>query len=62
MTGKTFELSPGYTISRVIRGGWQLAGGHGAIDRQQAVADLIATFDAGIGPMIAPISIPALRN
>jgi aryl-alcohol dehydrogenase-like predicted oxidoreductase len=48
MTGKAFELGPGYTISRVIRGGWQLAGGHGAIDRQQAVTDLIATFDAGI--------------
>ncbi|QIA24974.1 aldo/keto reductase [Mesorhizobium sp. AA22] len=48
MTEKSFELSPGYTISRVIRGGWQLAGGHGAIDRQQAVTDLIATFDAGI--------------
>jgi aryl-alcohol dehydrogenase-like predicted oxidoreductase len=48
MTAKTFELSPGYTISRVIRGGWQLAGGHGAIDRSQAVTDLIATFDAGI--------------
>ncbi|TJU95417.1 MAG: aldo/keto reductase, partial [Mesorhizobium sp.] len=48
MTAKTFELGPGYTISRVIRGGWQLAGGHGAIDRSQAIADLIATFDAGI--------------
>ncbi|MGX8009443.1 aldo/keto reductase [Mesorhizobium sp. ORM8.1] len=48
MTAKTFELSPGYTISRVIRGGWQLAGGHGAIDRSQAVTDLIATFHAGI--------------
>jgi aryl-alcohol dehydrogenase-like predicted oxidoreductase len=45
---KTFELSPGYTISRVIRGGWQLAGGHGTIDREQAVTDLIAAFDAGI--------------
>jgi aryl-alcohol dehydrogenase-like predicted oxidoreductase len=45
---KTYELSPGYTISRVIRGGWQLAGGHGAIDRDQAVTDLIAAFDAGI--------------
>jgi len=44
----TFELSPGYTISRVIRGGWQLAGGHGAIDKEQAVSDLIAAFDAGI--------------
>ncbi len=45
---KTFELAPAYTISRVIRGGWQLAGGHGAIDRAQAVDDLIAAFDAGI--------------
>jgi aryl-alcohol dehydrogenase-like predicted oxidoreductase len=48
MSAKTFELSPGYTISRVIRGGWQLAGGHGDIDRGQAVTDLIAAFDAGI--------------
>ncbi|ESY48655.1 aldo/keto reductase [Mesorhizobium sp. RSR380A] len=48
MTARTIELSPGYAISRVIRGGWQLAGGHGAVDRSQAVTDLIATFDAGI--------------
>ncbi len=45
---RTFELTPGYAISRVIRGGWQLAGGHGAIDRAQAVTDLVAAFDAGI--------------
>jgi len=45
---KTFELAPGYVISRVIRGGWQLAGGHGAIDREAAVADLRAGFEAGI--------------
>ena len=48
MTAATFELSPGYRISRVIRGGWQLAGGHGPIDREQAVRDLIVAFDAGI--------------
>lgn len=48
MSAKTFELSPGYSISRVIRGGWQLAGGHGAVDRSQAVTDLIAAFDVGI--------------
>ncbi|OLP57804.1 aldo/keto reductase [Xaviernesmea oryzae] len=48
MTDKSFTLAPGYRISRVIRGGWQLAGGHGAIDRTQAVDDLIAAFDAGI--------------
>jgi len=41
-------LQPGYEISRVIRGGWQLAGGHGAIDPETAVEDLIATADAGI--------------
>ena len=48
MSAKTFELSPGYSISRVIRGGWQLAGGHGTVDRSQAVTDLIAAFDVGI--------------
>ena len=45
---ETYELAPGYSISRVIRGGWQLAGGHGAIDRERAVDDLIAAFDAGV--------------
>jgi aryl-alcohol dehydrogenase-like predicted oxidoreductase len=41
-------LRPGYEISRVIRGGWQLAGGHGAIDRQAAAQDLLASAEAGI--------------
>ena len=26
---ETCEITPGYVISRIIRGGWQLAGGHG---------------------------------
>jgi aryl-alcohol dehydrogenase-like predicted oxidoreductase len=42
------QLRPGYEISRVICGGWQLAGGHGPIDRQAAIADLAASFAAGI--------------
>jgi aryl-alcohol dehydrogenase-like predicted oxidoreductase len=42
------EIAPGYTITRLIRGGWQLAGGHGIIDREQAVENLLATFDAGV--------------
>jgi aryl-alcohol dehydrogenase-like predicted oxidoreductase len=41
-------LRPGYDISRVIRGGWQLAGGHGAVDRAAAVDDLAAFYEAGI--------------
>ncbi len=42
------DLAPDYAISRVIKGGWQLAGGHGAIDRATAIADMDAYFDAGI--------------
>jgi aryl-alcohol dehydrogenase-like predicted oxidoreductase len=44
----TIDLRPGYTVSRVIRGGWQLAGGHGAVDRERAVSDLAAFCEAGI--------------
>lgn len=42
------ELSPGYEISRLIRGGWQLAGGHGQVERKAAVEDLHEFFRAGI--------------
>jgi aryl-alcohol dehydrogenase-like predicted oxidoreductase len=43
-----FALAPDYTISRIIRGGWQLAGGHGDIDADTAIDDLVAAYDAGI--------------
>ena len=42
------ELRPGYAIARIIRGGWQLAGGHGSVGRDRAVADLLAAAEAGI--------------
>jgi aryl-alcohol dehydrogenase-like predicted oxidoreductase len=42
------ELAPGYTIARVVKGGWQLAGGHGAVDRATAIADMYAFVDAGV--------------
>lgn len=42
------SIAPGYEISRVIRGGWQLAGGHGAIDDEMAIEDMVAFADAGI--------------
>jgi len=48
MSSEKFALRPGYQISRVIRGGWQLAGGHGVVDRAQAVADLVASAEAGL--------------
>ena len=47
MTGLA-ELRPGYEISRVIRGNWQLAGGHGAIDEAAALDALEGAFDAGL--------------
>ena len=48
MTVETTELRAGHQISRVIRGGWQLAGDHGAVDRTQAIRDMEAFVDAGI--------------
>jgi len=45
---ETVELRPGYRISRLIKGGWQLAGDHGTVERDRAVEDMIAFVDAGI--------------
>lgn len=45
---QSFELAPGYVISRIIRGGWQMAGGHGSIDAGTAVEDMVAFADGGI--------------
>ena len=41
-------LSDGFSISRIIKGGWHLAGGHGAIDPAAAQRDMAAFVDAGI--------------
>jgi aryl-alcohol dehydrogenase-like predicted oxidoreductase len=41
-------LAPDYTVARIIKGGWQLAGGHGAVDRAAAIADMHAFVDAGV--------------
>ncbi len=42
------QLSPGYEISRVIRGGWQLSGSHSANTSDDPAGDMIAFADAGI--------------
>jgi len=42
------EIAPGYTVSRILKGGWQLAGGHGSIDRQSALDDMARFVDAGV--------------
>ncbi len=42
------DLAPNYSISRLLKGGWQLAGGHGGVDRATAIADMAAYYAAGI--------------
>src|SRR5262244_854678 len=42
------ELTPGYTISRVVKGGWQLAGGHGPVDEAAALDDMDRFVEAGV--------------
>jgi len=41
-------LAPGYTISRVLKGGWQLAGGHGPVEETAALADMDRFVEAGV--------------
>lgn len=44
------ELAPGYGISRLIKGGWQLAAGHSTapVDGEAALADVFRYADGGI--------------
>jgi len=42
------KLAPDHEISRVIRGGWQLASGHGQLRGADPVGDMVAFADAGI--------------
>ncbi len=41
------ELAPGYRISRLVKGGWHLAGGHGPVAADAAVRDMAAFAEAG---------------
>jgi aryl-alcohol dehydrogenase-like predicted oxidoreductase len=48
VTVETASFGPDYRFSRLLRGGWQLAGGHGDIDTERAIADMFAFVDAGV--------------
>ena len=48
MIPRRIELRPGYSVSQIIKGGWQLAGGHGNFDRRQAINDMLSFVDHGI--------------
>ena len=43
------DLTPAYSISQVLKGGWQLSEGHGsAVDEIQAIEDMRSFVEAGI--------------
>jgi aryl-alcohol dehydrogenase-like predicted oxidoreductase len=42
------QIAPGYTVSCLLKGGWQLAGGHGPVDAAAALSDMDRFVDAGI--------------
>ena len=47
MNKKCHHLAPDLTICRILNGMWQVAGGHGYIDHELAMADMIGYHDAG---------------
>lgn len=48
MSIESTEIAPGYRISRLIKGGWQLASGHATADPEQAGTEMRAYVEAGI--------------
>ncbi len=42
------HLHPDYSISQIVKGGWHLAGGHGSINVEDAVSDMLRFVQAGI--------------
>ena len=48
MSISTTELAPNYRASRLIKGCWHLAGGHGEVDQAQAEQDMAAFVEAGL--------------
>lgn len=48
MTIARIALTPAYSISRIMKGGWHLAGGHGDVDPNQAISDMAQFVEAGI--------------
>jgi aryl-alcohol dehydrogenase-like predicted oxidoreductase len=48
MNIERIELEKGYSISRLIKGGWHLTGGHGDVDPAQALVAMATFVEHGI--------------
>ncbi len=44
---KSIELAPDFQICKILNGLWQVAGGHGQIDRKVAVSEMLQYHNAG---------------
>jgi aryl-alcohol dehydrogenase-like predicted oxidoreductase len=47
MSQKTYSLTPDLEICRILNGMWQVAGGHGQIDRNSAISEMMQYHDSG---------------
>jgi aryl-alcohol dehydrogenase-like predicted oxidoreductase len=47
MIKKCYQLAPDLTICRIVNGMWQVAGGHGYIEHELAISDMIRYHEAG---------------
>jgi len=43
---KTFQLTPDFQICRIINGMWQVSGGHGKINSESAISEMISYHDS----------------
>lgn len=49
MSIERLEILPGYSISRILKGGWHLASGHNeSVERDQAIKDMAAFVEGGV--------------
>ncbi|MGA9152097.1 MAG: hypothetical protein WBZ36_16085 [Candidatus Nitrosopolaris sp.] len=47
MNKKFYQLAPDLTICRIINGMWQVAGGHGHIDHESTIGDMVEYHYSG---------------
>ncbi|MDE1812577.1 MAG: aldo/keto reductase [Thaumarchaeota archaeon] len=44
---KTWQLTPDLKICRILNGMWQVAGGHGDIDHESAISEMLSYYHSG---------------